>query len=1311
MKKILSLVLAVFMLVGLMCSIPASAAETLNITGQDTARLEFEDYVNDFKCADGSAAANASWVISNALLSGSKAICTGAGPLQEVSLTVPVNVTDAGTYDVEAALTFAGHLSTLVLYLDDTEVKTFDSAGAALPNDNGSFYFGAKDYVGYKYNFQMDFNEGAHNLKLVAKMRAAQFNGGTIAFGADYMTFKNINAASDALTVTGLDTVRLEFEDYATDIKGADGSAAGGSGWILSNTFMSGGKGLRTGGGPKQDISITIPIDVKIGGTFELEAVVSYASWLSTVSLQLDGTTVKTFDSSGKALPCSEDNFYFSAGDWPGYQYVFEVDIPAGRHDLKLHIKQRATQFNGGDTAFAADYLQLKNLSAASEAEISATDSTVLELEDYVYNTLAGGEGYADAKVILHEKASGGKLYAITEEELENVEILVPVNVEKTGVYDLDTIMSYSATDDTSVVKFYVDGNPENYNRYYQREAVSELDVDANYPMHHFYRRVYLSEGVHTFKFTAAPAKNDGKVKFMIDALTVTPAEALVLSDSATAEFEDYADIVNSAGKANHGKNQTDPNTASGGDYIYSYSAGADDASLILPLSVPETGLYNVEYVVAAAGHLSPINAFLDGEKVAFQTNKVDGTALDTEDTGYFHSKTNLPAKMFTFPIYLTAGDHAITFRIPARLAGTEMSVAYAMDYISFTKQEAEVVAEDGLTIELENYKDKVLASGNVKGNGVDYQDMQYTSGVLESEFASGGAMLNMSERTNLFRAKIYIPITAEADGWYDVEWIITNADQGVYLSLTTLSLDGKKLVVNDKESMVEDVSKYDDAGDVTYPAKWYPMGKYKAQIELTAGNHMLAMDAQELTQVVDGRRGVKFFADSITLTPITGLLGSGTTFTESADHTGADWKFDLIAAGVEGTLNGYIASYSGNKLVSVEKTPLNYVSGQNNFSGKAVAAPGVDSLKFFVWDDNGKPYANTKPISFVPVNENPFEGDDVINVVYIGDSIYEGAGASSSSTKWVARVGAWFEETYEKDGVQVNNYYEGVGGTTTDYSLVRMFRDVIEHDPDVVFYSCSCNDIGDTRRNMESFLLTLMNLDHVPYVIFNRTTNRSFSTTNGRGDQIAAHYGIPFVDDYYAFKRAVAESGDEIATYFSSDGVHPNDKGYKVIADEMIACVSSGRYLRKPVDPGTRIITNSVTMESASFIPTTSSAVTKTGSWTTGGSGERTWVRTNKIGDTLEFDFTGNFLAFEHGLHKNSGKYEVYVDGVLAMTCNPYYNGITSYQLVCKNDTTNLDLPDGDHHVVVKTIESSSTTEADYTVHIYNIIAGNVKR
>ena len=90
-----------------------------------------------------------------------------------------------------------------------------------------------------------------------------------------------------------------------------------------------------------------------------------------------------------------------------------------------------------------------------------------------------------------------------------------------------------------------------------------------------------------------------------------------------------------------------------------------------------------------------------------------------------------------------------------------------------------------------------------------------------------------------------------------------------------------------------------------------------------------------------------------------------------------------------------------------------------------------------------------------------------------------------------------------------------------------------------------------------------------------------------------------------------------------------------------------------------------------------------------------------------MEFSFTGDILAFEYGLHKDSGLIEVYVDDELVFTCNPRYNDtLDSYQLVCKGDSIALDLEYGNHKVVMKTVPNPQVTGSQVD-RIFGIMTG----
>ena len=324
---------------------------------------------------------------------------------------------------------------------------------------------------------------------------------------------------------------------------------------------------------------------------------------------------------------------------------------------------------------------------------------------------------------------------------------------------------------------------------------------------------------------------------------------------------------------------------------------------------------------------------------------------------------------------------------------------------------------------------------------------------------------------------------------------------------------------------------------------------------------------------------------------------------------------------------------------------------------------------------------------------------------MFLGDSIYAGAGADPQSERWVNKVGTWFTNTYGKNGVTVVPHYMGVGGTTTDYSLVRVMRDVVSYNPDIVFFSHTCNDgYRDTRRNMESVVRTLMSLDNPPYIVFTRTTNRSFSESNGFGNQVADFYGLPLIDDLEAFKAATNGTGVAIADLFISDGVHPSNAGYQVIADEIIRCMETGRYYQKAIDRADKILENSGVIAEMNFIPATSSTIKRTGTWEVGGD----YIHTEKVGATVTIHFTGDIFAFEYGLHNDAGNIEVRVDGNLVTTFDVHYDGQTGYQRVCKENSVLFDLDYGEHEVELKMVPGPNSSGGNIKNRFINFMTGS---
>ena len=211
----------------------------------------------------------------------------------------------------------------------------------------------------------------------------------------------------------------------------------------------------------------------------------------------------------------------------------------------------------------------------------------------------------------------------------------------------------------------------------------------------------------------------------------------------------------------------------------------------------------------------------------------------------------------------------------------------------------------------------------------------------------------------------------------------------------------------------------------------------------------------------------------------------------------------------------------------------------------------------------------------------DPFNGDKDVSVVFIGGSITEGNG-------YRTYIGEWLKNTYEGlvNDRKVNCYNAGIGGTGSDYGLVRLNRDVISHNPDLVFVEFAVNDGYESmseesknyvKSNMEGIVRNLQSLQNPPMIVFVYTTGTSFDTASTTHHEIAEYYNIPELD----FRQYMLDEGYESAEkgiiygqlpsrlkMLWSDLTHPNMKGHKLWSDWAIGEFEADakKYFRHPV-------------------------------------------------------------------------------------------------------------------------------------------------
>ncbi|MBO5197737.1 MAG: SGNH/GDSL hydrolase family protein [Lachnospiraceae bacterium] len=190
---------------------------------------------------------------------------------------------------------------------------------------------------------------------------------------------------------------------------------------------------------------------------------------------------------------------------------------------------------------------------------------------------------------------------------------------------------------------------------------------------------------------------------------------------------------------------------------------------------------------------------------------------------------------------------------------------------------------------------------------------------------------------------------------------------------------------------------------------------------------------------------------------------------------------------------------------------------------------------------------------------------DKKLTVGYFGGSITEGAGASDATrTCWRALTTSWLKEQYPD--CAITEIQAAIGGTGTDLGVFRCERDLLSHNPDLIFFEYSVNDSGADFReitaNTEAIIRKIYTANPYADIVCIHTTTKSISDKLAQGIEyhsrtahasIMHHYGIPTLDIGETFRtKILTEGGDWLK--LTTDNVHPLDNGYAVYADAVIA-------------------------------------------------------------------------------------------------------------------------------------------------------------
>lgn len=251
-------------------------------------------------------------------------------------------------------------------------------------------------------------------------------------------------------------------------------------------------------------------------------------------------------------------------------------------------------------------------------------------------------------------------------------------------------------------------------------------------------------------------------------------------------------------------------------------------------------------------------------------------------------------------------------------------------------------------------------------------------------------------------------------------------------------------------------------------------------------------------------------------------------------------------------------------------------------------------------------------------------DGFDV-NVLVVGDSIGEAAGASSYDTFWMSLLQESIQNTY-KGKVSFKNI--SMGGNTSYAGYVRTMALDDDTDYDLAII---CYGQNDSTEGFSAYYESIIRAIRSKYpdcsvISILESSQREYTEKMTTIQSICSHYGIPVADTIAAFNNSDKAYGD-----LTEDGVHPNDAGqtiyYETIKDVIDENVAASTGKMKDAD-----VINTDACKLDNFV------------WY---GSEKDFIRENDVTYVINVSASG-IMGIDYTFESGDNKADIYVDGKL---------------------------------------------------------------
>ena len=144
-----------------------------------------------------------------------------------------------------------------------------------------------------------------------------------------------------------------------------------------------------------------------------------------------------------------------------------------------------------------------------------------------------------------------------------------------------------------------------------------------------------------------------------------------------------------------------------------------------------------------------------------------------------------------------------------------------------------------------------------------------------------------------------------------------------------------------------------------------------------------------------------------------------------------------------------------------------------------------------------------------------------------------------------------------------INIILTSIGGENSEQGAKRFKKQVLNHNPDVLFIDYALNDTGigaAASRKAWSYMIKAALKKNLKVILLTATPDQRVNLLSKETDlqkictqvvELSKEYQTGLVDNYTVFQQLVS-SGEKITEYMSQVN-HPNEKGHQLVEDEMM--------------------------------------------------------------------------------------------------------------------------------------------------------------